>query len=81
MRHVNALRKRQLQHLISQIDGPVDNLHGQLAFVIADLFEFQELQLCLKWYVVYLKCADDPAVGTEFMNDTMRAKDDIPLWI
>ena len=81
MRHVDALCKRQLKHLISQVDGPVDDLHGEPAFVIGDLFEFQELELCLEWYVVHLKCADDPAVRTEFMDDTMRTEDDIPLWI
>jgi len=48
MRHIQALSKGYLQHLISVCDRPEYYMHAEFAGVVSEFFKFQELELDAK---------------------------------
>ena len=68
MCHIDSLRKRQFQHLVSEFNCSVYEMHGKPAGVIRQFFEFQELELWFEWRIFHFKRADDFLVRNKLMD-------------
>lgn len=69
---VDALRKWQLQHLVSQCYRFIQHMHIQFTRLISKRFKFQELKLNVKRSVLHFKCAYDFFVRDKLMDNPVE---------
>src|SRR5687767_4380740 len=81
MCHINALLKRQLQHLVSECNGLVNDMHRDFACVVGEFFKFEELKLNTKGRILHFKRPDDSLTGNKVMEYTLSLKHNVSLTI
>ena len=68
MRHVYAIGKGQLQHLIPLCNRFVYHVHTYFAGVVCKFFKFCYLQLNTEWHIIHFKRPGDLPVWDKLMN-------------
>ncbi|HXE42095.1 MAG TPA: hypothetical protein VN516_03635, partial [Candidatus Baltobacteraceae bacterium] len=79
VRHIQALLKRQLQHLVPARDRPIDNLHAELARIVRKFFKFQKLELNVKRRILHFKCPRDFFVRNKLVKNSIGPKHHVSL--